>query len=179
MTDLPSQESENRIAIGGIKFSEELVQIGVACRKTTNDWSFEDVLQLLAENIINIPFLCHSSITSAPESVFCVDCNDFDTVQNLLNASPFDKDSFQLKRAVGTLTLFPHRYSFHFLGLIISVLSRFSYPIYSLSTSISAVAINTDFFSLDSIAEKLQTVIDLPENHAPFRQEFCLKQIQQ
>jgi hypothetical protein len=46
-----------------------------------------------------------------------------------------------------------------------------------MASSISAIAVNTEFNALDSIAEKLQTEIILPENHAPFRQEFHLKEI--
>lgn len=178
MTQLPSQESGNKIAVGGIKFSEELVQIDVASDPVSN-WSFEDVLELLAENTINIPFLCHSGANSLTESVFCVESKDFDTVQTLFKTADFPSNNFDVTHSVGTLTIFPHRYSFHFLGLIISVFARSNYPVYSLSTSISTIALNTDYFSLNGVVEKLRTMIELPENHAPFRQEFCLKQIQQ
>lgn len=178
MTSVHSQESDNKTAVGGIKFSKELVQIGFICEETA-DSSFEDVLQLLAEKAINIPFLCHSGINRSLESIFCVDCKDFDAVQSALNGSFFADKAFTVTQSVGTLTAFPHRYSFQFLGQVLGVLAHYNYPIYSLSTSISTIAINTDYFSLDKIVEKLLAVIELPENHAPFRQEFCLKQIQQ
>lgn len=178
MTHLPSQKSGKKTAIGGIKFSEELVQIVVGSDPVA-DGSFEDVLKMLAENSINIPFLCHSGVNNLSESVFCVESKDFETVHSLFKTSGLSSKSYTAKHSVGTLTIFPHRYDFHFLGLIISVFTRGKYPVYSLSTSISTIAINTDFFSLNNIVERLQTVIELPENHAPFRQEFCLKQIQQ
>ncbi len=177
MKNLPSQASDNRTLVGGIKFSKELVHIELVCEKTTH-WSFEDVLKLLAEKSINIPFLCHSCISKSTESIFCIDSNDFDIVQSVLNSHLLTGSTFTVIRSVGTLTVFPHRYSFQFIGQILAVITGCNYPVYSLSTSISAIAINTDYFSLDKLVEKLQTVIELPENHAPFRQEFCFKQVQ-
>lgn len=178
MTDLVSQNNDNRFAIGGIKFSEELVQIAVA-KRNESAVSFEDILHLIAKQNVNIPFICHSAIPLAPESVFCVDRNDFDTVRIALNLDLNSTTPFRTVHSVGTLTLFPHKYSFYFLGLVIGIFSQHDYPMYSISTSISTVAINTDFKSLDAIVERLQDSIILPENHAPFRQEFCLKQVQQ
>lgn len=177
MKNVPSKASDNRTPVGGIKFSEELVHIGLVCGETTH-WSIEDILKQLAEKTINIPFLCHSGVSTSTESIFCVDRKDFDIVQSVLNSPLFAESTFTVIHSVGTLTVFPHRYSFQFLGQILAVITGYNYPVYSLSTSISAVAINTDYFSLDSIVEKLQTVVELPENHAPFRQEFCLKQVQ-
>lgn len=177
MNNVPSQASENKTPIGGIKFSEELVHIGLVCSETTH-CCVEDVLKLLAAKNINIPFLCHSGVSTSAESVFCVDSKDFDTVQSVLNAPLFAETTFTVTHSVGTLTVFPHRYSIQFLGQILAVITGCNYPVYSLSTSISTVAINTDYFALDTIATKLQTVVELPENHAPFRQEFCLKQVQ-
>jgi len=178
MTELHTKDSENRCHVGGIKFSPELVQITVA-KRSSQDSSFEELLQLIAEQTINIPFLCHSGVTQEPESVFCVDSKDLSKVQAILKHSTFANSHIDITSSVGTLTLFPHRYSFSLLGLIIGVFGQYRYPIYSLCTSISTIALNTDYLSLDNIAKKLQTVIELPKNHAPFRQEFCLKQINQ
>jgi len=178
MTESHTKDSGNSFAIGGIKFSQELIQITVSKRDPLNA-SIEDLLQLIAEQSINIPFLCHSDVNEAPESVLCFDINDFGKIQTILKSSSFPESDIAITSSVGTLTLFPHKYSFYLLGRIIGLLGRYQFPIYSLSTSISAIAINTDYSSLDKIVEKLRTVVELPQNHAPFRQEFYLKQIPQ
>jgi hypothetical protein len=170
-------EEGQKVRIGGIKFSEELVQVTVA-RKSSEDSSIYQLLHLIAERNINIPFLCHSVITKTPESIFCVDRSDLGRIQQILNFSSFQNKHISIIPSVGTLTLFPHRNCFKLLGLVISFFGRYGYPIHSLSTSISAIALNTDYFMLNIIAENLQQILDLPENHAPFRQDFLVTQIQ-
>ena len=168
-------EDNTKIRIGGIKFSEELVQVTVACN-STDETSFNDLLHLLAIKQINIPFICHSNSSEKAESSFCVLLDELGRIQEVLNFSSFTNRNVRIIPSVGTLTLFPHRNSFRLLGLIMGIFAENRYPIHSLGTSISAVAVNTDFCLLDDIAEKLKNVTTLPENHAPFRQEFRLTQ---
>lgn len=170
-------ENGQKIRIGGIKFSAELVQVNVAC-KASDDSSIYQLLHLLAEKSINIPFLCHSVVTKAHESSFCVDRYEISKVQQILKFSSFQNEHVSFISSVGTLTLFPHRNSCRLLGLLMTVFARHDFPLHSLSTSISAIALNTDYKLLDAIADKLQDVLELPLNHAPFRQGFRLTQIQ-
>jgi hypothetical protein len=166
-----------KVHIGGIKFSEELVQVTVAC-KAADDSSIYQLLHLLAEKNINIPFLCHSGVTGIPESSFCVDRSELGRVRQILNFSSFQNEHVKIIQSVGTLTLFPHRNSLKLLGLILHFFGIHKFPVHSLGTSISAIALNTDYNLLDEIASKLQNVLELPENHAPFRSGFRLTQIQ-
>lgn len=172
-------EDNTKIPIGGIKFSEELVQVTVV-RNSAGETSFDDLLHLLAGRQINIPFICHSNSNSSAKysekSSFCVLSSELGRVQEILIFSSLASRNVRIIPAVGTLTLFPHRNSFHLLGLVIGFFGENNYPIHSLATSISAIALNTDYHLLDDIAEKLQTVVTLPENHAPYRQEFLLTQ---
>lgn len=170
-------EDGQKVHIGGIKFSEELIQVTVVC-KSPDASSLHQLLQLIAERNINIPFLCHSVYTRTPESIFCVDRSELGRIQQILNFSSFQSEQINIVPSVGTLTLFPHRNEFGLLGSTINFFGSNGFPIYSLSTSISAIALNTDYFLLDEIAEKLQDIITLPENHAPFRQGFRVTQIQ-
>lgn len=169
-------EEGQKVRIGGIKFSEELVQVTVAC-KSPHDSSISQLLKLIAERAINIPFLCHSTVSKTPESIFCVDHCEFGKVQHILDLS-FDSERVGITSSVGTLTVFPHKNDFRLLGRIIALFGSQSFPIHSLSTSISAIAVNTDYFLLDEITEQLSLVLELPENHAPFRQGFRVTQIQ-
>lgn len=168
-------EDNTKILIGGIKFSEELVQVTVV-RNSADETSFDDLLHLFAGRQINIPFICHSTSNDTAKSSFCVLLGELGRVQEILNFSVFTNRSVRIIPSVGTLTLFPHRNSFHLLGLIIGFFGKNQYPIHSLATSISAIALNTDYCLLDDIAEKLQAVVKLPDNHAPYRQEFLLTQ---
>jgi hypothetical protein len=170
-------EEEAKIRIGGIKFSEELIQVRVAL-KSPADSSIKQLLHLIAEKHINIPFLCHSVVSKSPETVFCVERSEMPRIQQILDHSPHRKEHVNIIESVGTLTLFPHKNECKFLGLIFDFFGRNRFPVHALSTSISAIAINTDFHLLDNIAEKLQNIIELPDNHAPFRQEFRVTQIQ-
>jgi hypothetical protein len=169
-------EDNTKIHIGGIKFSEELAQVTVV-REPAGDTSFDDLLHLLACRRINIPFICHDNSADNAEISFCTLLSELGRVQEVLNFSSFTSRSIRIIPSVGTLTLFPHRNSFRLLGLVIGFFGSNRYPIHSLSTSISAIAMNTDFCLLDEIAVKLQSLVELPENHAPFRQEFRLTQM--
>ncbi|OGR18607.1 MAG: hypothetical protein A2X81_14470 [Desulfobacterales bacterium GWB2_56_26] len=171
----PMEES-TRIRIGGIKFSEELAHVTVVS-PSREEASFDDLLQLLSSRHINLPFLCHSHKESHTKSSFCISRDDLGRVQEALHFASYNHGNVRIIPSVGTLTLFPHRNSFRLLGLVLMTFAENDYPIHSLSTSISAIALNTDFRHLDNIADKLAEVVILPENHAPFRQEFRLTQL--
>jgi len=86
-------------------------------------------------------------------------------------------DQLQVIHGVGTLTLFPHRRSLALLGRVVEILGQSGMSIHSLCTSISALAINIDFVLLDQAVEVLEKIVELPQNHAPFRPEFWVRQI--
>lgn len=166
-------EDRQKIHIGGIKFSEELIHVTVVC-KTAEDRTIHQLLQLLAEKGINIPFLCHSKASGIPESSFCVARSELGNIQQILSFSSFKNEHVGIIQSVGTITLFPHRNSFKLLGLILHFFGIHKFPVHSLCTSISAIALNTDFVLLDEIASQLRNILILPDNHAPFRSEFRL-----
>ena len=170
-------EEGQKVRIGGIKFSEELIQVTIA-NNSPDDPSIYRLLHLIAEKNINIPFLCHSVFTKTPETIFCVESTELKAIQKILKAAAFPDEHVNIIPSVGTLTLFPHRNELKLLGLLIDLFSNCNFPVYSFSTSISAIALNTDFLLLDNIAEKLQSILLLPENHAPFRQVFRVTQVQ-
>lgn len=189
-------EEDQKIRIGGIKFSEELVQITVTSQiadqpkgshlpdgTAPSDISSTappvfPLLQQIAKKHINVTFLCHSKVIQSIETVFCVEVGDIDAVRKLIKASPFQGDDIDLTSSVGTITFFPHRNEFSLMGRILQFFGANDFPVHSLSTSISAIALNTDYILLDAIALKIQNVLSLPDNHAPFRQGFKITQIQ-
>ncbi|MGB3211516.1 MAG: hypothetical protein WBB19_12495 [Desulforhopalus sp.] len=165
-----------RVHIGGIKLSEELAQVTVSC-KSSADSSMYQLLRLMAERDINISFFCHSITGSFPESIFCVDRSDLGKVQQILNFTSFQNKHVSIISSVGMVNIFPHRNSLRLLGTVLDLFGRNGFPVHSLCTSISAIALNTDYSLLDKITDTLQHVLELPKNHAPFRQFFRLKQI--
>ena len=174
-----------KIGLGGIKFSEELVHI-THCTLSPSDSSFTDLLHRLVEHRINLPFVCTGRAGAAIRSTFCVAAGDFTLVERLLSASPLSEQGSHrpgldqqvtIIHRVGTLTLFPHRRSLALLGRVIERVAASGMVIHSLCTSISALAINIDYQLLDRCVESLEDIVHLPENHAPFRPEFCVRQI--
>jgi hypothetical protein len=173
-----------KIGIGGIKFSGELVQISQRAL-LPSDASFVDLLRDITAARINIPYGCSSVYGNEIVNTFCVAVADFVTLERLLqNRSKLlsavgrsSGDDPTIIRRVGTLTIFPHRRSFAMLGRIVAILDKSTIRIYGLCTSISAIAINIDYQLLDSAAEVLKEIVELPDNHAPFRPEFCVRQV--
>ncbi len=179
-----------KIGIGGIKFSPELVQYSHHTLSPA-DRSLADLLKCFTERRINLPFLCACSADDGSLSTFCVAAGDSALVEMLLaahpaacdnrhNQSPSEvslRDQLQVMHGVGTLTLFPHRRSLVLLGRVIEILGQSGIPIHSLCTSISALAINIDFLLLDQAVEVLEKIVELPHNHAPFRPDFCVRQV--
>lgn len=174
--DVGPMEEKTRIRIGGIKFSEELAHV-TAAFPSAETASFDRLLHLLADRHINLPFIYHSRQDNRAAISFCVLQEDLERVKEILKDASFAEAILRIIPSVGTLTVFPHRNSFQLLGLILQTFAANGYPIFSFGTSISAIAINTRFLLLDEVAGKLADVVSLPDNHAPFRQEFRLTQL--
>jgi len=134
-----------------------------------------DILDRLAKKQINLSFLCLDA-TSISQVCFCMTTTDYavgrELIDDLLRPAGICSE---VVTSVGTLALFPHQSSLNILGHVLEVFGRNELPVYGLSSSISALAINTDYHRLDQAAELLKGVFLLPENHAPFRQILPVK----
>ena len=177
--------SGERIVIGGIRFSVELVHYRHH-QLSPVDRSLADLLRAIAERRINMPFFCSGREGELASSSFCVaaaDALQVDQVVLTLDAGPATEAAPAMAgrlakiERVGTLTLFPHRHSPGLLGRVVAALAGAHIAIHSLCTSISALSVNIDFDLLDRAAAILQPVVSLPEHHAPFRPEFAVLQI--
>ncbi len=185
-----------KIGIGGIRFSPELVQY-THHAVLPADRSLADLLRRLAEQRINLAFACTGAVGETVHSTFCLAAGDFAAVEMLLDAEPSPNEytpcrpqdgagypggpslraQFEIIHRVGTLTIFPHRRSLLLLGRVVETLAQAGIAIHSLCTSISALAINIDYLLLDRAVEALEKIVELPDNHAPYRPEFCIRQI--
>lgn len=185
-----------KIGIGGIKFSEERFHLTHRAHSAT-DRSFAGLLREIANHRINLPFVCTRAGGEVHVSTFCIAAGDFPLLAGLLddlpNSNPppaqvgtlpfgynFSGTSFRSQLEViprvGTLTLFPHRRDLALLGRVVEGVARSGIAIHSLCTSISALVLNIDYVLLDRAVKALEDIVVLPDNHAPFRPEFCVRQ---
>ena len=169
-------ENTRKIKIGGLKLSEELVQYSLY-RSLPTDLALLPLLRSFADNRINLTFLslCNSKTVSVYN--FCVSLNDFAHVEELVKGKISVDCHPNVIAPVGTITVFPHHHSFTLLGRMISILGKAHIPIHALCTSLSSLAINTDYQLLEPAVEELEKILDLPLNHAPFHSELDLKVI--
>lgn len=168
--------NSERFKIGGIKLSPELVQFSCSYPPDKRK-RFIAVLENLAARQINILYLSHETAGSKTTTTLCVEKDNQITVRNFFDAFVENSGELICKKSVGTLTLFPHRSSVSFLSSILFFFYKHNLQVYGLCTSISALSIITDYSELDRATAALQGIVELPENHAPFRQEFSVRQL--
>ena len=165
-----------RIRVGGIKLSPELVQF--SCNYTSaTDSCLATALKVIAGQQINVTFLSLSSSSDTLSMSLCVALENHIIVRQILESAFADVGRLQCIDSVGTLTVFPHRNSLALLGRIVGAFAVNSLPVYGICTSISALSVNTRYSSLMQAVTTLRDIVDLPENHSPFRQEFIIRQI--
>ena len=154
-----------------MRFSPELVQVKVF-NYPPDTGVLTDLVQLLAGEQINLSFFSQDGSSGAHTS-FCMTKTDFSKVANLIDdlLRPSNIE-FVYIPSVGTLSLFPHQSRIKIVALMLSIFGYYNIPVYGLSSSISAIAVNTDYRLLDEAAEHLQQVFLLPEQHTPFRQHL-------
>lgn len=166
------------IKIGGIKLSQELAQFNVFGGHSVG-LLLTPYLRRMAENRINLTFLSLGKSEAGSIGSFCVAANDFARVRQLLGADVSAENRIEVVAPVGTITIFPHQRSFTLLGSVIGSLGKAGIPIHAICTSLSTLAVNTDYQLLDQAVEELEKILDLPVNHAPYRQDFDTTAISQ
>ncbi|TKB09007.1 hypothetical protein [Desulforhopalus sp. IMCC35007] len=164
-----------KVPIGGIKFSEERVHFSICC-PYNEQATINDILQHISKKQVTIPFLCHLSGSSGTKTCFCVSAGDVELISDVAHFSCDKNLSISCQRNVASITIFPHRNNLTLVPLVMCLMDGLQLPVYSFSTSISALVFNTDFHLLELLAHHLTDVFDLPDNHSPFHPEFQLRQ---
>lgn len=158
-----------KIVIGGLRFGTEQVQATLSGIAPDCD-TFISFLGGLAEEKINLPFLCLNTVYGGCAAV-CMSRKDFDQYRSAVDTAQPPGLVAELISSTGSLTLFPHQSRLRLLGVLLEIFGKNRLSLYSLCSSISALVINTDYTQLEQAAQALQTSFQLPENHAPFRQQ--------
>ncbi len=169
-------ENTAEIKLGGIKLSPELVLFNLY-RLPIHGQDHFSLLRRIAEDRINLTFLLHHQTKTGMACSFCVIRNDAVRVKRCIQSPGSSGEEIGIIDPVGTIAIFPHRYSLAVLGTLIRITARARIPIHALCTSLSSVAVTTDYRYLGKVVEEVQKVFSLPVNHAPFRSDFEQEQV--
>lgn len=157
-----------KIRLGGIKLSEELVQFSFVSKRAGTE-QLTALLARLTDRKVNIPLLWLSHSPAASHHSFCTAENDAGWVAGMIGLATGSSDHCPTRERLGSLSLFPHNFSLAVLHRILALLHQAEIPVYSLTSSLSALVILTDSCLLDGAIGALQQGFLLPDNHAPFR----------
>jgi hypothetical protein len=160
-----------KIRINGIKLSTKLVQINLlnaSLPENTRSLFF----RLLSLNQINIPFILLTCMGEKILGSCCVGSEDISRIKTVIDKEPALKENIEFISSVGALSIFPHHSNLKLLGLSFYLLGKQNMPLYGLASSISSLTFIMDYSKLDEAVLILLEYMDLPPNHAPFRQEI-------
>jgi len=164
-----------KIPVGGIKLSNELVQVVFLNRSFSENFR-PLFIQTLANHQVNIPFLSVSCISEKTRGSCCVAAEDIFQVKKLVARDSELKGNVEFLSDVGALSIFPHRSTLKLLGLIFNAFGNARLPIHGMASSISALTFITGYSYLDKAVETLLTFLELPERHAPMKPEIRIIQ---
>ncbi len=164
-----------KIRVNGIKLSTELVQINLL-NASPAEISRPLFFQRLSQNQINVPFILLTGMEEKIQVSCCVEADDINRIKKVVAEEPNLKENVEFISSVGALSMFPHRSNLKLMGLAFYLLGRAHLPMYGMATSISSLTFITDYSRLDEAVSTFLKYVDLPPNHAPFRQEVHMIQ---
>ena len=159
--------SYQRKRLGGIKFSELETCVALAPGDGISD--IAPLLETCYRNKINLTQLFLEEASSG-HGDFCLAQRDFDQAAHLLEPklSEIYPNSGR-HRSVGRITLFPHNSDLSVVIEALKQLAESGLPVHNAYSSLSALSIATDYQVMDSVAESLLEIFELPDGHSPFR----------
>jgi len=163
--------SGDKLKIDGIKLSGELVQINLL---PGTDFSAARLFCEMAGRRINMPLVTLDAAADRLAGACCIAAEDLARAQPVLEAA---SGALQVIERVGSLTVFPHRARFDLFECMLSGFARRGLPVHAIASSLAALTFTTDYGRLDEAAAAVLEKAALPDNHAPFRPEFKVRQI--
>ncbi len=165
-----------KIAIGGIKFSGNLVQVSIQYTPAREDPG-QALLALLAELQINLALVTWALHGATAQLSGCVAMRDWGKLETALAKHSRLAQRVTCRLELGALALFPHRARMSILGRTLVAFGDAGIPIYGLASSISAIVCVIPCRLLEKAAIVLEDYFILPAHHAPFKPEFCVRQV--
>lgn len=160
-----------KFSIGGLKLSLELIQIRLL---PNAGMTVNEMLCRLTDNQINLFGVALDTVDGRLAGICCLSAEDRSTAVCALQ--PFE-GSYEILSPVGALTIFPIQSRLALMSRLVSVLGTAGLPIYGMVSSPSSFTITTDYERLDEAVSAVCQVVTLPDNHAPFRPEFHVRQL--
>ncbi len=157
--------------IGGLKISWELIQLRLFPKAGL---PVTELFRRLADQQINLTGVTLDVTDGLLSGLCLISAEDRFLVERALQ--PFN-GSFEIQTNVGTVTLYPIQGRLGLVRRILSALSRAELPVYGVASSLSSLTITTDYRRLDDAVSAVRRLVELPDNHAPFRPEFRVKQL--
>jgi len=169
-------QAEEKLSIGGIKFTENIALLSITEPIDKADTA-PLFFRFLSENEINIFMLSRVMDDQAIRTDCSVSEDDLDNIYKLIFSFPELKERLKVLHGLGAISIYPHKSRMKLLGKILFAFGNRKIPIYNMTSSISSFTFLTDCNRLNKAAEALQENFRLPENHAPFQKQFCIKHV--
>ncbi len=160
-----------KFSIGGLKLSLELIQIRLF---PDAGLPVTEMFRRLADQQVNLIGVILDAVDGQMTGVCYISVEDRQAAEQALQSF---EGLYELQSPVGLLTIFPHQSRSELMGRIFSALGHAGLPVYGITSSLSSLTITTDYRRLDDAVSTVCQVVTLPDNHAPFRPEFRVKQL--
>ena len=189
-------QAEEKFSIGGIKFTENIALLSITEPIDKADTA-PLFFRFLSENEINIFMLSRVMDDKAVRTDCTVSEDDLDNIYKLIFSNreksgfskkpdflilakmrkPEIKERLKVLHGLGAISVYPHKSRMKLLGKILFAFGNRKIPVYNMTSSISSFTFLTDCNCLNKAAEALEENFRLPENHAPFEKQFCIKHV--
>lgn len=129
---------------------------------------------LLAEEQINITFLNLFAADGAPHINCCISPDKQARVEEFTLRGD---SGIACRPRIGTVSVYPHQYSFSALGYLLYVFARERFSFYQMASSGAMLTFVVDYGDQEAIAAGLERRLDLPATRTPLRQEIDTDEI--
>ena len=177
--------TEEKLNIGGVKFTENLALLSITepisgpiSRPNSKKDTAISIFSLLSENKTNISMLSRIMDDKSIRTDCSVAEDDLHKIYNLISPFPELKERMKVLHNLGAISIYPHQSRMKLLGKILFAFGKRKIPVYNMTSSISSFTFLTECDCLDIAVEALEENFMLPENHAPFQRQFCIKHVQ-
>lgn len=172
--------TEEKLNIGGVKFTENIALLSITepisgkiSKKNTAMLFFS----LLSENEINISMLSMIRDAKTVRTDCSVAEDNLHKIYKIIAPFPELKERLEVLHNLGTISIYPHKSLMKLLGKILFAFGKKKIPVYNMTSSISSFTFLTECDCLEKAVEALKENFKLPQNHAPFQQQFCIKHV--
>ncbi len=161
-----------KIRIGGIKLSSELILIRHFFPMDGADFSNPPIYRILANQRINIPFLSIRCDKKQVHVCCTAPTDEFLRIKHLLPIGSCDESQMEIFPGKVLLTLFPHKGRLDILGLLLTALKDAGIAVYGFSSSISSLSIVIDLAVQNKVTAAIGESFELPHYHSPFKSKL-------